>query len=124
MSLKSLYKQELMDHFQNPRNFGKLDSADFASPYMNPSCGDKVVVMGIVQKGRIQKLMFQGSGCVLSLAMASKLTEYSLQKEIKQLLDLDEEAVKELLGIDLGPKRVQCGMLSIIALQEGLKSLK
>lgn len=123
MSLNSLYKQDLMDHFKKPRNFRVIKDPSFSSPYMHPSCGDKVVVMGVVDGDKIVDLAFQGSGCVLSVAMASKLTRRVVGMQIAEALALDEQFVHELLKIDLGPKRVQCGMLSVIALQRGLRDL-
>lgn len=124
MSLKSLYKQDLMDHFKKPKNFRVIQGASFSSPYMHPSCGDKIVVMGVVENGIIKDLAFQGSGCVLSIAMASKLTEHACGLPVQGALKFDEQLVFNLLKIDLGPKRIQCGMLSIIALHRGLKLLE
>jgi len=122
MGIQNLYEQELLDHSQNPRNFGLFDPYDFISPMYNPSCGDSVTMCANIQDKKIIKIAFQGKGCVLSIAMASKLTEFATNKEFLYLLQQDDMLVEQLLKMKLGLKRMQCGMLSIIALQKGIKS--
>ena len=122
MGIQNLYEQELLDHSQNPRNFGLFDTYDFISPMYNPSCGDSVTICANVQDGKISKIAFQGKGCVLSVAMASKLTEFALNKELSDLAAQDDALVEQLLNMQLGLKRMQCGMLSLMALQKGIKS--
>ena len=122
MSIQNLYEQELLDHYQSPRNFGLFDTFDFISPMYNPSCGDSVTICATVQDGKIVEIAFQGKGCVLSIAMASKLTEFAKNRELQEILDQDDALVEQLLKMQLGLKRMQCGMLSLIALQKGIKS--
>ena len=119
-----LCQQELLDHAKHPRNYGLLQQYDFISQYHNPSCGDSVIITGSVQGGLIKELTFEGKGCMLSLAMASKLTEFCKDKALDQISNFDETIVQELLGIELGPNRMQCGMLSIKALFQGLDQIK
>lgn len=119
-----LYKYDLMDHVKNPRNYGLLLRYDFLFQQKNQMCGDVIVVSGIIQKGVIQCLTFEGSGCVLSIAMASKLTEYVRGLVVEKAMLLDEKVVETLLGMPLGINRMQCGLLSIKALQHGLCALK
>lgn len=121
MSIQNLYQQEILDHYQNPRNFGLLASFDFISPVYNPSCGDSVTMCGKLEDDLVVSVAFEGKGCVLSLAMASMLTEFSCGKNVKQILSYNEDLVEQLLKTQLGIKRMQCGMLSIQALQKGLK---
>ena len=122
MGMKNLYEQDLLDHSQNPRNFGLFTPYDFISPMYNPSCGDSVTICANVSDGKISKIAFQGKGCVLSVAMASKLTEFALHKDLLELESLDDALVEQLLKMQLGLKRMQCGMLSLMALQKGIKS--
>lgn len=122
MGIQNLYEQELLDHYQNPRNFGLFEPFDFISPMYNPSCGDSVTICAMVHEGRISKIAFQGKGCVLSVAMASKLTEFALHKKLEDIIELDDALVEQLLKMQLGLKRMQCGMLSLMALQKGIKS--
>ena len=115
-----LYKEEILDHYKNPRNFGLVDKPDFFSDEQNPSCGDSVVISGRIKNGRIDQIGFEGKGCALSIAMASKLTEHVLGKDVEGL-DLGDSLISEFLGIQLGPNRMMCGQLSIAALKKGFK---
>jgi len=121
MSIHKLYEQDILDHYQHPRNFGLLLAYDFISPVFNPSCGDSVAMCGVIQNGVIEKLTFEGKGCVLSLAMASKLTEFAQEKTLGEILALNEGLVEQLLKMQLGLKRMQCGLLPLQALQQGIK---
>ncbi|MCX5923360.1 MAG: iron-sulfur cluster assembly scaffold protein [Candidatus Dependentiae bacterium] len=116
---QDLYKQDLIDHSKNPRNYGILDGADFFSDEHNPSCGDSVKICGIIENGKIVEMRFEGSGCVLSMAMASKLTEFVVGMDLHEVAKLDEELVEKLLGTRLGLNRLRCGLLSVMALTKG-----
>jgi nitrogen fixation NifU-like protein len=120
--MRDLYQQDLLDHYQHPRNFGLLEKYDFVSPLYNPSCGDSVTFSGRVRDGMLSEITFEGKGCVLSIAMASKLTEHSKNMSCNDIARLSEETVFFLLAMDLGFKRMQCGMLPIQALQKGVKA--
>ncbi len=121
MSMQNLYEQEILDHYQNPRNFGLLPTFDFISPLYNPSCGDSVTMCGVIDGNIVAAVHFEGKGCVLSLAMASMLTEFAQGKTIDELLACNDQLVGLLLKTQLGIKRMQCGMLPLQALQKGLK---
>ena len=122
--MQNLYEQDILDHYQNPRNFGLLSSFDFISPLYNPSCGDSVTMCGTIKDNQLLVVTFEGKGCVLSLAMASMLTQFVPGKTIDELLDCNEDLVGQLLKTQLGIKRMQCGMLPLQALQKGLKLYK
>lgn len=119
-----LYKHDLVDHSKNPRNYGLLQPCDFVSGEYNPSCGDTVKICGVVTAGKLSKVTFEGSGCVLSMAMASKLTDFVVGMSLDQAMSLDEETVEKLLGVKLGLNRLRCGLLSIMALQKGIIEYK
>ena len=118
--MHNLYEQELLDHYQNPRNFGLLTTFDFISPMYNPSCGDSVTISGLIEDGAVKVVKFEGKGCILSVAMASKLTVFAVGKKTEEIKAYDEQLVEQLLNMPLGLKRMQCGMLSLIALQKGI----
>lgn len=116
-----LTQQELQFHAKNPANFGLLPDLDFVSGQHNPSCGDTVIVGGKVLDGNIVSLCFHGSGCVISMAMASKLTIAGVGMSLEQALKLDDAMVEKLLGLQLGINRMKCALLSIVALQKGIE---
>ena len=115
-----LIQQDLQFHAKNPSNFGLLPDLDFVSGEHNPSCGDAVMMGGIIKNGKITSLCFQGSGCVISMAMASKLTLAAIGMSLEQVKKLDDETVEQILGLSLGLNRMKCGLLSIMALQKAV----
>lgn len=119
-------QQDLKDHAKFPKNYGLLDSCDFSSGEQNPSCGDSVIVCGLIdpETHKILNVRFEGSGCVLSMAMASKLTELVKGMALTDVVLLNEDAVESLLGVRLGINRLRCGLLSITALQRGIEKFE
>lgn len=115
-----LYQQQLMDHYRNPRNQGTLDKPDFKSGVFNPSCGDSIAIEGMVQDQHLVRIVFQGSGCVVSQATASMLSHIVKGKTLDEVMQLDGHAIVCLIGIQLGPVRLKCALLSLQALQEGI----
>jgi nitrogen fixation NifU-like protein len=124
MSMQNLYQHNILEHYQHPKNCGLFTPADFVSPCYNPSCGDSITICGLINNAKITRLAFEGKGCVLSIAMASLLTEFAQGKTVEEVCAYDEALVEQLLGMQLGLKRVQCGLLSIQALQKGLQNFK
>jgi nitrogen fixation protein NifU and related proteins len=119
--INNTYRQDLLDLAKNPLNFGLFQPLDFVSSEHNPSCGDSVIMGGTMKDGVITSLRFEGSGCVLSMAMASKLTEFATGSSCDEIAGLDERLVEELLGMKLGINRLRCGLLSIMALKKAVE---
>jgi nitrogen fixation protein NifU and related proteins len=114
-------RDKLMEHYHNPRNVGQIDSPDFSFTEYNHSCGDQIKIEGRVDHGILIAVSFIGSGCILSQAAASMLTDSCKGKEVGQIIVLDKEYVQNLIGIPLGPTRLRCALLSLYALQHGLR---
>ncbi len=117
-----LIQQDLQFHAKNPSNFGLPPDLDFVSGLHNPSCGDSVTIGGKIFDKKITELYFQGSGCVISMAMASKLTIFAKNMSLHNAKRLGEDEVEQILKLQLGLNRMKCGILSIMALQKGLES--
>ncbi len=114
-----IYKQNIIDHYKNPRNKGKLDDADIIVYEVNTLCGDALkFYFKLNSKGQIQKLSFEGEGCALSQATASMLTEELVGMHVDQVKKLDYEFIKKLIGIEVNPTRLKCVMLSIECLRK------
>lgn len=116
----NLYQQQLMDHYRNPRNTNKVDSPTFATDQHNPSCGDSISMEGVVKDGILIAVSFKGSGCVISQATASMLTQMCLGKTVHEIMALTKDDVQKLIGIELGPMRLRCALLSLEVLQKGI----
>lgn len=116
-----MYQEELMDHYHHPRHKGTLSSPVIESGEYNPSCGDSVSIQAEVKDGIISAIAFQGSGCVISQATASLLTEYALHKSLENMVSFSTDDLLQLIKIPLGPTRLKCALLAKQALQEGIK---
>jgi nitrogen fixation NifU-like protein len=118
--MQNLYQEILMDHYRHPRNRVILESPDFSSMSHNPSCGDSVQFEGMMSNESIAKLAFQGTGCVISQAMASILSEKLVGKSMSEIQALDKDYMLGILGMQLGPTRLKCAMLPLLALQSAV----
>jgi nitrogen fixation protein NifU and related proteins len=120
----NFYKEELLDHFKNPRNYGELENCDIDSQELNPSCGDNIKIQATVKNETLEKIKFTGKGCVISLATASMLIQDCIGKSLDQVLLLDENYLMNLIGIPLGPNRLKCALLPFMALKNGILQYK
>lgn len=129
MDLKDLYRDVIVDHNRHPRNFGKLDPADAHADGHNPLCGDRLTVYVNLDGQRISDAKFEGSGCAISVASASLLTEAvkgksksevkALFGDIHALLTQHDASVDPsklgklaaLSGVREFPARVKCASL-------------
>ena len=119
-----LYQEELMDHYKYPRNNKKIENPDFAISELNPSCGDRIAIEGKITDNSISELGFSGSGCVISQATASMLTEHCLGKAVDVALSLSKNDIITMVGLEMGPTRLKCALLSLQVLQHGLLSVQ
>jgi nitrogen fixation NifU-like protein len=116
----SLYQDQILDHYRNPRNHGLIEAATHRANAKNPTCGDSLHMDIAVQNGTIADVGFTGSGCAISQASASLLTEYAKGKPVDEALALEPKTVLELLGVALSPARLKCGLLSLETLKKAL----
>ena len=114
------FREELLAHAKEPRNFGVLKKAVIRKKETNPLCGDEIEMFADVKKGKLSKVMFKGHGCYISQAAASKLTDEVKKKKLGDIINMNEEDVKTMLGATITPARQKCAMLSLRALQEGI----
>ncbi len=117
-----LYREYILDHYQNPRNFGKMEGADVSFSLTNPLCGDEIEVYLKFEGNKVSKIKFRGKGCVISLASASILTEKLKGKTKEEILSLDKDFMLKLLRISLSPTRLKCALLPLEAIQKAIKS--
>ena len=121
--MHSLYQERILDYYRNPRHRGKLESPDFSSGMANPSCGDAICLQGILKGDRVERCSFEGKGCVISQATASMLCEQAIGKTIAEVQSLDAAFMQSLIGMQLGPTRLKCALLSLEALKKGLNEV-
>jgi nitrogen fixation NifU-like protein len=113
MAMDDLYRDNILDHYKNPRNFGELDTHDLEFHDHNPLCGDELGVHIKVEDGKIAALRFHGHGCAISQAAASISSEELIGMPVEEVGDLSAEWVIEQLGIDISATRRKCALLSL-----------
>jgi len=116
-----LYQEILMDHYRNPRNNGILARYNVREEQRNSSCGDEILFTGIIEHNILVDVAFQGKGCVISQAMASLLSEQVKGMSLDDIGFLDQDDLCAMLGMQLGPVRLLCALLSLMALQKGIR---
>ncbi len=108
-----IYKDIILDYYRNPRNFGDLPNRDVRAKDSNPLCGDIIEMQLKINDGRIEDVRFKGKGCAISQASASMLTETIKDKTLDEVKSMGKTDVLNLLGIDPGPTRIKCALLSL-----------
>ena len=116
--MDDLYREQILDHYKRPRNWGELETADLEFEDNNPLCGDELRVALVVDDdNRVTDLRFSGHGCAISQASASLTSEEVKGMKVDDLLRLDRDFVLELLGIDVSATRMKCALLSLKVLK-------
>ena len=120
---EQFYREYILDHYKNPRNFGRIDGPDITHEEYNPLCGDMVGMDFRVREGVIDDVKFHGRGCAISQASASLMTERLKGMTLEQARQVSKEDVLEELGIDISPARLKCALLSLKVLKVGAYGL-
>jgi nitrogen fixation NifU-like protein len=118
---EQLYKEHILDHNANPRNFGELPDADVDDGKTNVTCGDEVRTMVTLDGETITKMHFMGRGCAISQAATSMLTEHVVGKTVQDILAMNGDSMLQLLGVQLSPSRMKCATLGLESLQRALR---
>jgi len=122
--MRALYSDILLDHFRHPRNYGSLDAPDISNEQFNPLCGDRIRIELKLKQSVVNAARFKGDACAICTAAASLLTELVLGEEIERLANINDERLISTLESDIKPARLQCALLPLQALREGLKDYK
>jgi nitrogen fixation NifU-like protein len=116
--MDELYRENILEHYKRPHNWGELAQADLEAHDLNPLCGDELRVQLIVDDGgRISDVAFSGHGCAISQAAASMASDEVKGMQVDELLRLDRSFVLDLLGIDISATRMKCALLSLKVLK-------
>ena len=119
--MDDLYRDEILEHYRNPHNFGTLPEPDVVHEGANPLCGDRITLMlGINDEGNIAEVAFTGRGCAISQASASMLTDEIKGKPLVDVARLGEQDVLDSLGVEVSPARLKCALLSLDTLRLAL----
>ena len=116
-----MYRQQILDHYRNPRNYGELEDPTFSHVGENPMCGDEITMdVALADDGEtIEQVAFRGDGCAISQASASMLSERLPGTTVADLEAMDRDDVIDMLGVDISPIRVKCAVLAEKVAQDG-----
>ncbi len=122
--MEDLYREMIIDRYKNPRFRGHLDTYDIVFEDDNPTCGDHIhIEVKVDEQGRVQDARFDGQGCTISQASADLLMEHIQGKTLDEIKALTKDDILNLLGIQLGPVRLKCALLSLKVLKAGVYGL-
>jgi len=121
---EELYKENILDHYKNPRNYGEIENPDISYFDTNPLCGDELQMQIKIKDGKAEDVKFKGKGCSISQASASMLTEMIKGQDMEEIKKIGKEEILDAVGLQLGPSRIKCALLSLKVLKAGAYGLK
>lgn len=122
-----IYREQILDHYKHPRNFGHLEKPDVTLEEHNVSCGDRITIELKVKNEKlkvVEDIRFSGEGCAISQASASMLTEKVMGMRVVDAQKLATKDITDMLGTELTPARVKCAVLSLEVLHNALATLQ
>lgn len=122
--MDDLYREQIIERYKSPQYRGHLDPHDIQFEDDNPLCGDHIeITIRVDENDKVAEAAFDGHGCAISQASADLLIESIHSKPLEEVKAMNKEDVLDLLGIDLGPVRLKCALLSLKVLKAGVYGL-
>lgn len=119
MDEQDIYREEILEHYRHPMNFGSLKKASRSASVSNPLCGDRISLqVRVDSKGVVREVAFEGSGCALSIASASLFTEWMRGKNLERLKKTGESQIQKLIKAPISPARLYCALFPYTALRK------
>ena len=114
----ALYREEILQHYKRPHNFGPMEAPDREAFDTNPLCGDELrVMLKVDDNDVVEEVRFEGHGCAISQASASMISDEIKGMKLDDLARLDRSAILDLLGIPISATRMKCALLSLKVLK-------
>ena len=122
--MDDLYRELIIDRYKNPHYRGSLEPHDISFEDDNPLCGDHIRMdLRIDGDERVSEVAFDGHGCAISQATADLLAESIIGKSLDEVKQINKQDILDMLGIELGPVRLKCALLSLKVLKAGVYGL-
>ena len=122
--MDDLYRELIIDRYKNPHFRGSLEPHDISFEDDNPLCGDHIRMdIRINGENRVSEVAFDGHGCAISQATADLLAESIVGKSLDEVKMITKQDILDMLGIELGPVRLKCALLSLKVLKAGVYGL-
>lgn len=119
----SLYSEDILYHYHHPSHFGTLSHPTCSSDVKNSICGDSITMEIRLDGGVVADIAFSGHGCAISIAAASLLSEFAMNKSKVELMKIDSDRIMSLLGIEISAARLKCALLPLEALHKALEKV-
>ncbi len=121
---QEIYRENILDHYKHPHNFGAIKECTAHHRELNPLCGDELEVFLVIREGVVYDVMFTGKGCAISQASMSMLTDKIKQMSIFDVKKMTKDDAIEMLGIPVGVARMKCALLGLKTVQKCLEEVK
>jgi nitrogen fixation protein NifU and related proteins len=119
--MDDMYRQIIVERYKDPQFRGTLDPHDITFEDENPLCGDHIRIdLRVDENHVVKEAVFSGHGCAISQASADLLMESIIGKSVNEVKTLTKEDILDMLGIELGPVRLKCALLSLKVLKSGV----
>lgn len=113
----NIYQEKLLDHYENPRNYGAINNCSSYFKAQNLSCGDIVELYLLINNNKLEDIKFKAEGCSVAISSMSILSEFVKNKSIKDIINIDLEKLIALIGINFTPSRLKCAGIGLEALK-------
>lgn len=118
---KEMYREQIIELYKNPLNYGKLETPTHSQKEYNPLCGDEIEISIIYENNKIKDIKFTGEGCAISMASASLITEEIKGMNFNKINSLGSKEIINLLKIPISPTRIKCALLPLEAIKKAIK---
>jgi nitrogen fixation NifU-like protein len=123
--MDDFYRENILEHYRQPHNAGTLEHPTHSHEENNPLCGDVIRIdLHVNENNVIDQVAFSGKGCAISQASASMLTDMIKGKTLDEARQISKDDILEALGIEIGPVRMKCALLSLKVLKAGVYGLR
>ncbi len=119
--MTDIYREALLERLADPVNRGMIERPDLSANLVNPLCGDEVLLQLKTKNGIVEQAVYSGNGCAISQVSASFLTEKITGKKVSEINKLSQNDILDLLGINPGPARLKCAVLSLQVLKKAIE---
>ena len=118
---REMYREQIIELYKNPLNYGKLENPTHSQKEYNPLCGDEIEISIIYENNKIKDIKFTGEGCAISMASASLITEEIKGMNFNKINSLGSKEIINLLKIPISPTRIKCALLPLEAIKKAIK---
>ena len=118
--MDQIYRENIIYHYKNPQYTESIKAPTHKSKLANYSCGDEIELELEIKNGVVKNVAHKTTGCAISVAGASILSEFIVGKKVEEISKMDKNKITELMGIELSPSRLKCALLSLEAFRKAL----